>query len=103
MALAELNQAIDRCPTLMQARVDRARALIRLGKHVDALPDLQLAVAEKSEGAYDSPSFSRRYTERKARQPTHSKRCKLTAAYNEKRVRLSLGQASGAQRHQERC
>jgi tetratricopeptide (TPR) repeat protein len=45
-ALAQLNQAIDRCPTLMQARVDRARALIRLGKHQDALPDLQLAVAE---------------------------------------------------------
>src|ERR1019366_3630114 len=45
-ALAELNQSIDRCPTLMQARVDRARALIRLGKHADALPDLQMAVKE---------------------------------------------------------
>jgi tetratricopeptide (TPR) repeat protein len=45
-ALAQLNQSIDTCPTLMQARVDRARALIRLGKHQDALPDLQLAVAE---------------------------------------------------------
>jgi len=42
-ALAELNQSIDRCPTLMQARVDRARALIRLGKHSEALPDLQMA------------------------------------------------------------
>ena len=48
-ALAELNQAVDRCPTLMQARVDRARALVRLGKHADALPDLLMA--EK-----DSPS-----------------------------------------------
>jgi tetratricopeptide (TPR) repeat protein len=48
-ALTQLNQSIDRCPTLMQARVDRARALIRLGKHKDALPDL--AMAEK-----DSPS-----------------------------------------------
>ena len=45
-ALTQLNQAIARCPTLMQARVDRARALIRLGKHAEALPDLQLAVAE---------------------------------------------------------
>lgn len=48
-ALAELNQAIDRCPTLMQARTDRGRALIRMGKHNDALPDLLMA--EK-----DSPS-----------------------------------------------
>lgn len=48
-ALAQLNQSIERCPALMQARVDRARALIRLGKQPDALPDLQLAVQ-------DSPS-----------------------------------------------
>lgn len=48
-ALAELNQSIERCPALMQARVDRARALIRLGKQGDALPDLQMAVK-------DSPS-----------------------------------------------
>ncbi len=45
-ALAELNLAIDRCPTLMQARVDRARALIRLGKQADAKPDLEMAVKE---------------------------------------------------------
>jgi predicted Zn-dependent protease len=45
-ALAQLNQSIERCPTLMQARVDRARALVRLGKQSDALPDLQLAVKE---------------------------------------------------------
>ena len=48
-ALANLNQAIDRCPSLMQARVDRARALIRLGKQEEAFSDLQ--VAEK-----DSPT-----------------------------------------------
>jgi tetratricopeptide (TPR) repeat protein len=42
-ALAELNQSIERCPALMQAHVDRARALIRLGKHADALPDLTMA------------------------------------------------------------
>jgi tetratricopeptide (TPR) repeat protein len=42
-ALSEANTAIQQCPALMQARVDRARALIRLGKHADALPDLELA------------------------------------------------------------
>jgi predicted Zn-dependent protease len=30
----------------MQARVDRARALIRLGKQGDALPDLQMAIKD---------------------------------------------------------
>jgi predicted Zn-dependent protease len=45
-ASTELNRAIERCPTLMQARVDRARALVRLGKHVDALPDLMMAESE---------------------------------------------------------
>ena len=45
-AITELNRAIDRCPTLMQARVDRARALVRLGKHADALPDLVMAEKE---------------------------------------------------------
>jgi predicted Zn-dependent protease len=42
-ALAELNQAIHRCPLLTQARVDRARALIRMDKPGDALPDLLMA------------------------------------------------------------
>lgn len=42
-ALAETNKAIERCPALMQARVDRARALVRLGKQPDALPDLLMA------------------------------------------------------------
>lgn len=42
-ALSELNQAVERCPNLMQARVDRARALVRLGKQPDALPDLLMA------------------------------------------------------------
>lgn len=48
-ALSELDKAVDRCPALMQARADRGRALIRLGKPADALPDLLMA--EK-----DSPS-----------------------------------------------
>lgn len=42
-ALSEANAAIERCPALMQARVDRARALVRLGKQPDALPDLLMA------------------------------------------------------------
>jgi len=42
-ALTELNTSISKCPTLMQAHVDRARALVRLGKHADALPDLLMA------------------------------------------------------------
>jgi tetratricopeptide (TPR) repeat protein len=42
-AFSQLNQVIERCPALMQARVDRARALVRLGKHAEALPDLLMA------------------------------------------------------------
>jgi tetratricopeptide (TPR) repeat protein len=42
-ALSELNRVVEQCPTLMQARVDRARALVRLGKHDEALPDLLMA------------------------------------------------------------
>src|SRR3984957_4497654 len=45
-ALSELNKSIERCPALMQARVDRGRALIRLGKQSDALPDLLMAVKD---------------------------------------------------------
>lgn len=45
-ALTHLNHTIDQCPSLMQARVDRARALVRLGKQSDALPDLEMAVKE---------------------------------------------------------
>ena len=45
-AYTELNRVIERCPTLMQARVDRARALVRLGKHAEALPDLLMAENE---------------------------------------------------------
>jgi tetratricopeptide (TPR) repeat protein len=42
-ALSGLNQAIERCPNLMQARVDRGRALIKLNRQKEALPDLLLA------------------------------------------------------------
>lgn len=42
-ALTELNRTIQRCSGLMQARVDRARALVRLGRQPEALPDLLMA------------------------------------------------------------
>jgi len=42
-ALREANHAIERCPALMQAHVDRARALVRLGRQPEALPDLLMA------------------------------------------------------------
>jgi tetratricopeptide (TPR) repeat protein len=42
-ALKELNTVIEQCSDLIQARVDRGRALISLGKAADALPDLLLA------------------------------------------------------------
>jgi tetratricopeptide (TPR) repeat protein len=45
-ALSGLSQAIERCPKLMQARVDRARALIKLGRQKEALPDLLMAEQE---------------------------------------------------------
>ena len=45
-ALDELNQAVKSCPKLMQARVDRARAFVRLERQAEALPDLQLALSE---------------------------------------------------------
>ena len=45
-ALSEANAAIERCPALMQARVDRARALVRLGRQPEALPDLLMAMKD---------------------------------------------------------
>ena len=52
-ALTHLNKAVELCPELMQARVDRARALIKTGKQDDALPDLLLAEKESP----DEPSI----------------------------------------------
>ncbi len=42
-ALTELDKAVQGCPTLEQARVDRARALLKLSRANEALPDLLLA------------------------------------------------------------
>jgi tetratricopeptide (TPR) repeat protein len=43
-ALAEIQKALDACPDLMSARVDRARALIKLERHSEAVNDLVAAV-----------------------------------------------------------
>jgi tetratricopeptide (TPR) repeat protein len=42
--LPGLNAAIQRCPDLMQARVDRASALVQSGRASEALNDLEIAV-----------------------------------------------------------
>jgi tetratricopeptide (TPR) repeat protein len=42
-ALAETQKALDACPDLMEARVDRARALIKLDRHAEAVKDLEAA------------------------------------------------------------
>jgi predicted Zn-dependent protease len=52
-AMTHLNRAVSLCPDLMQARVDRARALIKSGKHGEALPDLVRAEKESP----DEPSI----------------------------------------------
>jgi len=48
-ALDSLNHSIESCPQLMQARVDRARALIKLSRQREALPDLLLAEKDSPE------------------------------------------------------
>ena len=45
-ALSELDRAINQCPQLMQAHVDRARVLIKLNRQSQALPDLTMAEGE---------------------------------------------------------
>ena len=52
-ALTHLNKSVELCPELMQARVDRARALIKTGKQDEALPDLLMAEKESP----DEPSI----------------------------------------------
>ena len=51
-ALTEVQKALDACPDITGARVDRARALIKLERHAEALKDLQEAVkAEPGEAS----------------------------------------------------
>ncbi len=54
-ALAAVQKALDMCPSLMQARLDRARALISLDRHADAVKDLE--IVEKAEPAEPSTHF----------------------------------------------
>jgi tetratricopeptide (TPR) repeat protein len=54
-ALSEVQKALEMCPDLMTARVDRARALIKLDRHAEAVKDLQAAV--KSDPAEASTHF----------------------------------------------
>jgi tetratricopeptide (TPR) repeat protein len=42
-ALADVDRALAICPDLMPARLDRGRALLKLGRFPDALADLQAA------------------------------------------------------------
>ena len=43
-ALADINQALSQCPSLSDARVDRARALIKLDRNAQAVADLEAAI-----------------------------------------------------------
>ena len=43
-ALASIDKSLALCPTLTDARADRARALLTLGRNADAVPDLQAAI-----------------------------------------------------------
>jgi len=54
-ALADVEKALALCPKLMAARVDRARALMKLDRHAEALEDLE--AAEKADPAEASTHF----------------------------------------------
>jgi tetratricopeptide (TPR) repeat protein len=54
-ALTEIQKALEACPNLMGARVDRARALLRLERPADAIGDLM--AAEKADPAEASTHF----------------------------------------------
>jgi tetratricopeptide (TPR) repeat protein len=43
-ALSALDRSLSRCPNLTDARADRARALLTLGRNADAVVDLEAAV-----------------------------------------------------------
>jgi predicted Zn-dependent protease len=44
VALAEIQKALEVCPNLVQARIDRARALMSLDRPAEAVKDLEAAV-----------------------------------------------------------
>ena len=43
-ALAAIDKSLTLCPNLTDARADRARALMTLGRNADAVPDLEAAI-----------------------------------------------------------
>lgn len=54
-ALADIDKALATCPSLTAARLERGRALMRLDRNEEAIPDLQ--AAEKSDPAESSIHF----------------------------------------------
>jgi tetratricopeptide (TPR) repeat protein len=54
-ALKEVQKALDTCPDLIAARVDRARALLKLDRPAEAVKDLE--AAEKADPAEASTHF----------------------------------------------
>ncbi len=56
--LREINEALAQCPSLAQARAERARLLLRLNRPKEALPDLE--AAEKA--APDEPTVQQLLT-----------------------------------------
>jgi tetratricopeptide (TPR) repeat protein len=54
-ALAQVEKALSICPSLSAARLDRGRALMRLDRNEEAIPDLQ--VAEKADPAESNIHF----------------------------------------------
>ena len=54
-ALADINRALSMCPSLTGARVDRARALVKLNRNAEAAMDLEAAA--KADPAEPSTHF----------------------------------------------
>lgn len=54
-ALSEIQKALDTCPNLTAARLDRARALLKLDRPAEAVKDLE--AAEKTDPAETSTHF----------------------------------------------
>jgi predicted Zn-dependent protease len=54
-ALANIQKALDACPNLMSARVERARSLVKLDRPAEAVSDLE--AAEKADPAEPPTHF----------------------------------------------
>ena len=94
-ALSQLNQSISHCPSLMQARVDRARSLVRMGKHNEAFPDL--VMAEKESPSEPTIHFLLASVYRATGKPADAQREMQIYGHLQQVARESVaGQASGA-------